>query len=436
MKAAGYTIFAPQLAPIHFRMLGEIFHRAGFNVHILEHASSADVECGLKFVHNDACFPAIMVIGQLINAFIEGGADPDRSAVVITQTGGMCRATNYVGMLRRGLSQAGYGQVPVIALSMQGIESNPGFKLTLPMFHQALQAVTIGDTIQNVLLRVRPYEREEGAANALYARWDAITREYFANDGDCPTYGGHLGYRKLLRELVREFDNLPLMSIPRKPRVGVVGEILVKFQPDANNNVVGVIEDEGCEAVLPGLTGFLIYGMAPAAWRLRNLGTGSRMGVLGNRAAIWFFSRYAKPMLAALKRAKGKFDAPQNIYEICHQAERVISPGTNAGEGWFLVGEMMELIESGAPNIVCCQPFACLPNHVVGRGMFRELRRQFPLANIVSIDYDPGAPEVNQLNRIKLMVATAHKNAGTSSTLASWGNVDDAIQDADALLTD
>jgi len=420
MKDAGYTIFAPQLSPIHFRMLGMIFQRGGYNVHILERASSADVECGLKFVHNDACFPAIMVIGQLINAFIEGGADPDRSAVMITQTGGMCRATNYVGMLRRGLSQAGYPQVPVMALSMQGLESNPGFKVTLPMLHQALQALTIGDTIQNVLLRVRPYERDEGSANALYRRWDAITREFFADSGFSKTWGRRISYRKLLRELVREFDELPLLDIPRKPRVGVVGEILVKFQPDANNNVVGVIEDEGCEAVLPGITAFLIYGMAPAQWRLDNLGVGSRLGVMGNRLAIWFFDQYAKPMLSALKTSHGKFSAPESIYEICDQASRVISPGTNAGEGWFLVGEMMELIESGAPNIVCCQPFACLPNHVVGRGMFRELRRQYPQANIVSIDYDPGAPEVNQLNRIKLMVATAHKNAGTSGTLARW----------------
>ena len=428
MKAAGYTIFAPQMAPIHFRMLAPIFERAGYNVHILEHASNSDVECGLKFVHNDACFPAIMVIGQLINAFIEGGADPDRSAVMITQTGGMCRATNYVGMLRRGLKQAGYPQVPVLALSTQGFESNPGFKLTVPMVTAALQAVTIGDCIQNVLLRVRPYERDLGSANALYARWDSITREYFSNDHYSHTFGGKLSYKKLLRELVREFDALPLLDIPRKPRVGVVGEILVKFQPDANNNVVGVIEDEGCEAVLPGITSFLIYGMAPAQWRLDNLGVGSKKGVLGNKLAIKFIENYAKPMKDALRSAGGKFSIPESIYEILERATDVISPGTNAGEGWFIVGEMLELIGTGTPNIVCCQPFACLPNHVVGRGMFKELRSQHPQANIVSIDYDPGAPEVNQLNRIKLMVATAHKNAGTSGELARWEDeADDAL---------
>jgi len=425
MKDAGFTIFAPQLAPIHLRMLEPIFHRAGYNVKVLEKASNEDVECGLKFVHNDACFPAIMVIGQLINAFVAGGADPDHSAVMITQTGGMCRATNYVGMLRRGLKQAGYPQVPVLALSTQGFEANPGFKITVPMIHAALQAITIGDCIQNVLLRVRPYERDEGSANALYARWDAISSEYFANDHYSKTYGGKISYKKLLRQLVREFDELPLLDIPRKPRIGVVGEILVKFQPDANNNVVGVIENEGCEAVLPGITSFLIYGMAPAQWRLDNLGVGSKKGVFGNKLAVKLIEGYAKPMKKALKSARGKFTTPESIYEILERAQHVISPGTNAGEGWFLVGEMMELIESGTPNIICCQPFACLPNHVVGRGMFGELRRQYPLANIVSIDYDPGAPEVNQLNRIKLMVATAHKNAGTQNALAPWGDEDD-----------
>jgi predicted nucleotide-binding protein (sugar kinase/HSP70/actin superfamily) len=426
-----HTIFAPQMAPIHFRMLGPVFNRAGYKVRILEHATPNDVECGLKFVHNDACYPAIMVIGQLINAFREGGADPDESTVLITQTGGMCRATNYVGMLRKGLKQAGFPQVPVLALSTQGIETNPGFKLSLPMIHAAMRALVIGDTIQNVLLRVRPYERDEGSANALYARWDQITREWFANDKYSQTWGGQIGYGRLLRQLVKEFDELPLLDIPRKPRVGIVGEILVKFQPDANNNVVGVVENEGCEAVLPGLSGFLQYGMAPAEWRRENLGVGNRASVLGNRAAIWAFDQYQRPANAALKRAKGKFTIPQSIYTTLAQATPVISPGTNAGEGWFLVGEMVELIEQGAPNIVCCQPFACLPNHVVGRGVFKELRRQHPEANIVSVDYDPGAPEVNQLNRIKLMVATAHKNAGTTGTLAQWADSDDPATLAD-----
>ena len=423
MKAR-HTIFGPQLSPIHFRMLGPIFTWAGYNVRILEKARPEDVECGLKYVNNDACFPAVMVIGQLINAFLDGGADPDNSSVLITQTGGMCRATNYVGMLRAGLTHAGFPQVPVIALSAQGIETNPGFKITVPMINRALQGLVIGDTLQTVLLRVRPYERHVGAANDLYARWDAITREYFTNDGDCPTYGGKLTYRRLIKALVREFAGLPRLDIPRKPRVGVVGEILVKFQPDANNNVVGVIEDEGCEAVVPGLSGFFQYGMAPAEWRRRNLGLGTRRSVLGNKAAIWTFDRYQAPANAALAAHGDLFDVPQSIYTTMEHASRVISLGTNAGEGWFLVGEMIELIEHGVPNIVCCQPFACLPNHVVGRGMFKELRAQFPAANIVSVDYDPGASEVNQLNRIKLMVATAHKNAGTTGTLARWDDAD------------
>jgi len=424
MKAR-HTIFGPQLSPIHWRMLEPIFHRAGYNLKILEHASTEDVEVGLKYVHNDACFPAIMVIGQLINAFLTGGADPDNSSVIISQTGGMCRATNYVGMLRKGLAHAGFPQVPVIALSTSGIETNPGLKFDMASISRAIQGLVIGDTIQNVLLRVRPYEREEGGANALYRRWDAITREYFLHDGRSETWGGKLSYRRLLKALVREFDALPLLDIPRKPRVGIVGEVLVKFQPDANNDVVGVIEGEGCEAVLPGLGSFFAYGPAPAAWKKEFLGVGTRKSVLGNQAAVWIYERYQAPVSAALAACHGKFTVPVSIYETMELASQVISPGTNAGEGWFEVGEMIELIEQGASNIVCCQPFACLPNHVVGRGMFKELRRLYPHANIVSVDYDPGTSEVNQLNRIKLMVATAHKNAGTSATLAPWSDADE-----------
>jgi predicted nucleotide-binding protein (sugar kinase/HSP70/actin superfamily) len=416
-----HTIFGPQMSPIHFRMLEPVFRQLGYNLHILESASKDDIECGLKFVNNDACFPAVMVIGQLINVFATGGADPDNSSVIITQTGGMCRATNYVGMLRKGLSQAGYGQVPVIALSTGGLETNPGFHVGIPALHRALEALVIGDLLQNVLLRVRPYEQVEGSANTLYQRWSDIACEFFASGGKrSATFGGRLGFHKLIRTCVREFDELPLLDIPRKPRVGVVGEILVKYQPDANNNVVGVIEDEGCEAVLPGLAGFFTYNFAAADWRLANLGVGSKASVRNSRLGVWFFDRYENVAKDALRKCGGKFDVAKDIYTIRDYAEEVISPGTDAGEGWFLVGEMIELIHSGAPNIICCQPFACLPNHVVGRGMFAELRRQHPEVNLVSIDYDPGASEVNQLNRIKLMVATAHKRAGTIPSLAPW----------------
>ena len=419
-----HTVYVPQMAPIHFRMITPVLRRAGYRVEVLETATPADVELGLKYVHNDACYPAIMVIGQLINKFATGGADPDHSAVAITQTGGMCRATNYAGMLRRGLADAGYPQVPVAALSTQGLESIPGFRLTPALAHRAIQAVVIGDLLQNVLLRVRPYEREEGSATALYHRWDALAQEFFEHGGWSPTLRRRIGYSWLVRRIVAEFDALPLLDIPRKPRVGVVGEILVKYHPDANNNVVGVIEEEGCEAVLPGLLGFFLQSMETRDWRYEHLGIGRR-GRWLKGTGLWIVDQYERVARTALARTNGKFDVPDNVHDLAERAGEVISLGTHAGEGWLLVGEMLELIEQGAPNIICAQPFACLPNHVVGRGMFKELRRLHPEANVVSIDYDPGASEVNQLNRIKLMIATAHKVAGSTGGLGRWDDEDD-----------
>ena len=409
-----HTLYAPQMAPIHFRLLVPIFNRLGYNLKLLERATKDDTECGLKYVNNDVCYPAIMVIGQLINAFETGGADPDNSSVIISQTGGMCRATNYAGLIRKGMADAGFPQVPVLAASAQGLEENPGFKITPAMIHRAVQALIIGDTIQNCLLRVRPYERVAGSAEALYRRWDALVQEFFTYGGYSPTLERRIGYTWILDNLVREFDELALTDAPRRPRVGLVGEILVKFQPDANNHAVEVIESEGCEAVLPGLLDFFLMSMETSGWRLDNLGIGSKGGVRAQKAFLWLVEQYVRPANRALARTGGKFTVPAGIGTLARRAESVISKGTLAGEGWLLVAEMIELIETGAPNIVCAQPFACLPNHVVGKGVFRELRRLYPHANVTSIDYDPGASEVNQLNRIKLMVATAHKNARTT----------------------
>lgn len=405
-----HTLYAPQMAPLHFRLIKPALTRSGYRIELLEHASAADVEVGLKFVNNDVCYPAIMVIGQLVNAFLTGGADPEHSSVMITQTGGMCRATNYAGMLRKGLKDAGFAQVPVVAVSAQGLEESPGFKLTPAMLHRAIQAVVVGDLLQNVLLRTRPYEATPGAAMALYAEWDAVAQEYFER-GWSKTLRRRIGFGWLLNQIVDAFDALPLRG-PRKPRVGLVGEILVKFQPDANNDAIRVIEQEGCEAVLPGLLEFFMMNMSQAGWRLDHLGLGTPGSVRVQQVATWLIEQYQRPANRALARAGGKFTVPSDIHTMARRASRVVSLGTTAGEGWLLTAEMMELLESGTPNIICAQPFACLPNHVVGKGMFRELRKLYPEANVVSIDYDPGASEVNQLNRIKLMVATAHKNGG------------------------
>jgi predicted CoA-substrate-specific enzyme activase len=411
-----HTIYAPQMAPIHFRLVSAALRRLGYNIELLEQASNTDVEVGLKYVNNDACYPAIMVIGQLINTFVNGGGDPNNSSVMITQTGGMCRATNYAGMLRKGLADAGLSQVPVIAVSVQGLEENPGFKITPSLVHKGIQALVLGDLLQTVLLRVRPYEEVPGSADELYRRWDTICSEFFTHDKFSPTLGRRVGYHWLITSIVREFDDLPLMNIPRKPRIGLVGEILVKFHPDANNNAVGVIESEGCEAVLPGLVEFFGQALYTGDWRWENLGIGKKSR-LTLKLVLWLIEQYQDPVNRALARSDGKFLPQSSLDHMAKRAERIISLGTQAGEGWLLTAEMMELIETGTPNIICAQPFACLPNHVVGKGMFAELRRQYPNANIASIDYDPGASEVNQLNRIKLVVATAFKNAAGSTTL-------------------
>ena len=403
-----HTIYAPQMAPMHFRLLMPVLRKLGYRVELLEHASAEDIEVGLRYVNNDACFPAIMVIGQLVNKIRSGEADPDRSTVGITQTGGMCRATNYAALLRKALREAGYPQVPVLAISLQGLEDNPGFTLTPGLLHPAIQALVVGDLLQNLVLRTRPYEAEPGAADALYRRWDTAAQEFLQFSGDVPSLGRHLGFGGLVDRIVADFDALVLRPEPRRPRVGIVGEILVKFHPDANNNVIDVIESEGCEAVLPGMLPFFLMGLYSARFRADALGIGDRSVAL-KRLAVWVVEQYQRPVARALARCNGKFDTPPKMKDLAAKADDIISLGTLAGEGWLLTAEMVELIEAGAPNIVCAQPFACLPNHVVGKGMFAELRRRHPEANVVAVDYDPGASETNQLNRIKLMIATAFK---------------------------
>ena len=405
MREAGYEILAPQMSPIHFRFLTPLFATAGLKVRVLEHTSRTSMEVGLKYVNNDSCYPAIVVIGQLLDEFISGRADPDRTAVGITQTGGMCRASNYAALLRKGLRDAGYPQVPVIALSVQGIEDNPGFHLGVPHIHKAIQAFVIGDAIQSMLLRVRPYEATPGSAMDLYRTWDGYVQEWITS-GRVAALGGRVSYGKIIRECVRAFDALPLRDIPRKPRVGLVGEILVKFHPDANNHAVDVIEAEGCEAELPGLMQFFHNSVATAAWDKENLGIEGKQRYI-MPIVLWALKKYEKPVHRAFAATNGKFEAHRPIEEMIERSQDIARLGNQAGEGWYLTAEMVDMIEHGCPNIICAQPFACLPNHVVGKGMFRALRTRYPEANIVAVDYDPGASEVNQLNRIKLMLATA-----------------------------
>ena len=409
-----YTIVAPQMSPIHFSLVESVIRSGGYKFDILKHASREDVETGLKYVNNDACYPAIMVIGQLIDAILEGKYDPDKVCLAITQTGGMCRATNYFGLIRKALIDAGYPQIPVIAISTQGLEDNPGFKVTPALLHRTVKALILGDLLMKCLYRVRPYEVEKGAANRLYEQWDVIVREALEHHGFSKTAAKtpwlkrrYLPYPVLAREIVKSFDALPLKDVPRKVRVGVVGEILVKYQPDANNHVVDVIESQDCEAVVPGIMEFMTTRPYITDWNEKNLGMG------GNKTLYALMRKgldlYNAPIKAALATSHGKFKQDEPMPELVKKAAEVTSIGVQAGEGWLLTAEILELIEQGCPNVICAQPFACLPNHVTGRGMFGKIRRLHPEANIVSIDYDPGASEANQLNRIKLMIAAAKK---------------------------
>ena len=404
MKAT-HTILVPQLAPYQTSIAEAALRASGYQVEVLKQASRRNIDYGLSVVNNDACFPAIVVIGQLVSALKSGKYDLDHTTLFLTQTGGMCRATNYIGLLRKALKDAGFGNIPVIAASLQGVEDNPGFSLTAPLIHRMVQAITLGDLLQKVHLRTRPYEAVPGSADRLMRRWTTIAREHFLNGGHSTTWGRRTSYKTIINGIVDDFEHLDLVDGPRKPRVGVLGEILVQFHPDANNHIVETIESEGCEAVLPGLMWFVYNCLSAGDYNYKTFGTDkwSRHVKKAFRALLM---QYQKPVTTALRKS-ARFEVPTPITELMADAQRIVQLGNQAGEGWYLVGEMVDMIREGVPNIAVVQPFACLPNHVTGRGIFREIRRQFPQANVVSIDYDPGASQVNQLNRIKLMAATA-----------------------------
>ncbi len=403
MKDAGYTILCPQMAPIHFDLLVEIFHRNGYNLELLPSVDHGAVDAGLKYVNNDICYPSILVTGQIMEAVMSGKYDTDKLAVIITQTGGGCRATNYISLIRKALASVGLERIPVIALSFKDLgEDNPGFKITPAMLLQAVYALMYGDLLMMCLYRTRPYEVEAGSANRLFDQWMTTCREQLSRGLK------RAEFKRTVKRIVEDFDTLPLQGEGTKPRVGVVGEILVKFHPTANNQVVDVIEHEGCEAVVPGLIEFFLFGIAGGIFQKDPLGRSAK-GAFGSRIALKVVEKFRAPVTNALK-ASSRFEPPADIYELADYASQVLSLCNSMGEGWLLTAEMVELIRTGAPNIVCAQPFACLPNHVVGKAVIKELRRQYPQSNIVAVDYDPGASEVNQLNRIKLMISVAKAN--------------------------
>ena len=403
MRKNNYSIICPQMSPIHFDLLLPAFRAAGYNLVIPDIPARECVDVGLKYVNNDACYPSLIVIGQIMSAVMSGKYDMTKTAILISQTGGGCRATNYIGFIRRALIKAGYPDVPVISINMVGLEKNPGFKITPSLIQHGLYALEFGDIFMRCLYRVRPYEAVPGSANALHEKWKKRVMEFVGNTKIL----SHRKFKKMCREIIRDFDNLP-MTDEKKPRVGVVGEILVKFLPAANNYIVDLLESEGAEAVVPDLTDFLLYCCYNQNFKADYLGATQKSKRINNML-IHFFEWIRKAARDELAKSK-HFEPTAYIQDLAKDAEHIVSIGNQTGEGWFLTGEMLELIHQGATNIVCAQPFACLPNHIVGKGVIKEIRHEYPGANIVAIDYDPGASEVNQLNRIKLMLSTAQKN--------------------------
>ena len=400
MRDAGYTVLTPQMSPIHFRMLQAALRHTKVNFVMLPDAEKETVNIGLKFVNNDACYPSIIVVGQIMEAIESGKYDLNRLAVAITQTGGGCRASNYIGFIRRALAKAGYPDIPVISVSAQGLEKNSGFKINYKGLKCAMHALLYGDIFMRVVYRTRPYELVPGSVNKLHRKWEKICIHDLKR-------GSH-NFRHIVKDMIREFDEIPIDESYRKPRVGIVGEILVKFLPSANNHLVDLLEQEGAEAVMPDLMNFMTYCFFNADYRYEFLGKPQSSKIISD-AAIWYLEKLRAPMDKALQASK-RFETTTGIHTVADYARPIVSIGNETGEGWFLTGEMVELIHSGAPNIICAQPFACLPNHIIGKGVIKKLRAQYPDANIVPIDFDPGASEVNQINRIKLMLAAAKKN--------------------------
>ena len=397
-----YTILCPQMSPFHFSLFQAAFNASGYHFEVLPTDSRSSVDIGLKYVNNDACYPSLIVVGQIMEALLSGKYDLNRTAVIMSQTGGGCRASNYIAFIRRALKKAGMEQVPVISVNLSGLESNPGFKLTLPLVKRVVYGAVFGDILMKCVYRMRPYELEKGIVNRKHKIWEQRVISFLSGDGM-----SHSRFKHMCREMIHEFDTIPI-SDERKPRVGIVGEILVKFLPAANNHLAELLEAEGAEAVVPDLIDFISYCFYNQNFKVENLGFQKKKATMGNwgiKGIDWVRNAADEAF-----RQSRHFAPSADIRQLADMASPIVSPGNQTGEGWFLTGEMLELIHADVPNIVCIQPFGCLPNHIVGKGVIKEIRRTYPRANIVAIDYDPGASEVNQLNRIKLMLSTAQKN--------------------------
>ena len=416
-----YTLLMPQMLPVHFGMMRRLLELEGYHVDMLTTNHRGIVDEGLKYVHNDTCYPALLVIGQLLDAVKHGGYDPHKVALLITQTGGGCRASNYIHLLRKALQKAGMEYIPVISVNLSGLEKNPGFSLSLKLIRRLLFALMYGDLIVNVANQVRPYEVQSGAADTMIAAWENKLIDGFER-------GRGMSFKQMTQifdEIIADFAAIPVAGDP-KPRVGVVGEIYVKFAPLGNNNLEAFLLSEGAEPVVPGLIDFMIFKIYNREADV-NLYGGKRIKKTVCHQFKAYIEKLQNAMIAALK--KSRFRAPGTFEDMHKLVHGYLGDGNKMGEGWLLTGEMLELIHSGTNNIVCTQPFGCLPNHIVGKGMIRKLKDDYPYSNIVAIDYDPGATKINQENRIKLMLANAK---GLEKQAAeSHGQQDQAAQSAE-----
>ena len=396
-----YTLLCPQMSPIHFDILEPAFSACGYNFVVMQNDNRHAIDMGLKYVNNDACYPSLWVVGQIMDELLSGKYDLNRTAVIMSQTGGGCRATNYVGFIRRALKKAGMEQIPVVSLNLSKLEANPGFHLNFEMLQRAAYGAIFGDVFMRCVYRMRPYEKVPGSVNACHEKWLPVVKDFVTSK-----HMSLFKFKKLCREIIEDFDKIEITD-EIKPRVGIVGEILVKFAPAANNHLVDLLEQEGAEAVVPDLIDFMLYCFYNQIYKADELGTSKKVAVM-MRGAIWLIEQVRSGAYKAFEKSV-HFDPPTSIYKLVEYAKPIVSIGNQTGEGWFLTGEMVELIKEGANNIVCTQPFGCLPNHVVGKGVIKQMRHLYPGCNIVAIDYDPGASEVNQLNRIKLMLSTAQR---------------------------
>ncbi len=396
-----YTIITPNMAPIHFELIKDVLISFGYKIDLLTTTGREIVDEGLKYVHNDTCYPALLSIGQMMHALHSGKYDLHKVALVMTQTGGGCRASNYIHLLRKALKKDGLDYIPVISLNLSGLESNSGFKITLPLLRRAIAALTYGDLLMLLKNQVKPYEINYGESDRLVSEWIKKLTELFEENKAFT----QREVRAYFDRITESFANIKVERT-EKTRVGVVGEIYVKYSALANNGLEDFLFNQGCEVMVPGIVGFMIFKVDNRLEDIELYGGSSAKKQLCTMLK-WYFTKFERDLIESVKKYP-KFIAPSPYSHLKELAGQVIGYGCKMGEGWLLTAEMMELIESGFENVVCTQPFGCLPNHIVGKGMIRKVKKVYPKANIVPIDYDPSATRVNQENRIKLMLAVAN----------------------------